>query len=247
MWWVMIFRLGSSSKMPGVDQPRHAGGGLVGPAEAEPDLVLRRLLAGVVGKIRPAHRMHPDRQVVRGHAAEDRPELGRAQRLAGDVGEHLDAARAELRRPRGRSRRAQASTLFIGSDAMNAGKRSRMPAAELGQRVVGDARELRRLVGRRDQLERRIGEREHLLQVVELVEQASRASTSHSVLSRGKRGDRDMAGNELGQAVEIRLRHEMIEDVDDHEQDEPRERESRATVKAKQIICYSARVAGRAA
>ena len=50
-----------------------------------------------------------------------------------------------------------------------------MPAAELGQRVVRHARELRRLVGRSNQLERRIGERDHLLQVVELIEQGEAA------------------------------------------------------------------------
>ena len=47
-----------------------------------------------------------------------------------------------------------------------------MLAADLGQRVVGDARQLRRLLRRRHQLERRIGEADHLAQVAELVEQA---------------------------------------------------------------------------
>ena len=190
--------------------------------------------------------MHPDRQVVRGHAGEDRPELGRAQRLAGDVGEDLDAARAE----------AFHRAVDLGERGLDVVHRQRrderreavgVPAAKLGQRVVGEPRELRRLVGGRDQLERRIGEREHLLQPVELVEQGEPRIDVPQRLEPRERGDGDMTRNDLGQAVEIRLGHEMIEDVDDHKQDEPRERESRATVKAKQIICYSARVAGRAA
>src|SRR6516165_2904971 len=38
-----------------VDQPRHGGGGLIGPAEAEPDLRLGYLLAGIIGSIGPTH------------------------------------------------------------------------------------------------------------------------------------------------------------------------------------------------
>ena len=66
---------------------------------------------------------------------------------------------------------SEASILFIGNEATKAGKSIGMPAAELGERVVRQARELRRLVGRSNELERRVGEREHLLQAVEFVEQ----------------------------------------------------------------------------
>ena len=44
-----------------------------------------------------------------------------------------------------------------------------VPAADLGQRVVRNAREFRRAVGRRDELQRRIGEAEHILHAVELI------------------------------------------------------------------------------
>src|SRR5262249_14698853 len=65
----------------GIDKPRHAGRCLVRPSEAEPDLVRRRRLAGIVGELRSPHRMHEDRQIVLRHFLEYRPELGRAQRL----------------------------------------------------------------------------------------------------------------------------------------------------------------------
>ena len=199
----------------GIDQPRHAGGGLVRPAEAEPDLVLRRLLAGIVRKIRAAHGMHPDRQVVRHHLLEDRPELGRAQRLAGDIGEHLDAARAEMRD-------RAVDLVEAGLDIVHRQRRDerrkaiRMAAADLGQRIVRHARQLRRLLGRCDQLERRIGEADHLAQVVELIEQAAPRIDIDQRLQSRKAGHRDVVGRELRQAVEIGLRHEVIEDVDDH-------------------------------
>src|SRR6266536_2529347 len=80
---------------PGKDQPRQARGRLVGPAEREPDFVLGGLLAGVVGKLRTADRMHPHGQVVMDHALEDRAELRGAERRAGHIGEDLDAAGAE--------------------------------------------------------------------------------------------------------------------------------------------------------
>ena len=99
-----------------------------------------------------------------------------------------------------------------------------MPTAELGERVVRQARELRRLVGRSNELERRIGEREHLLQAVELVEQGQPRIDVPQGLEAGKRGERHMAGNDGAEAIEIRLRHEMIEDVDHHVQPAPGKR-----------------------
>src|SRR6516165_10838090 len=68
-------------------QPGHACGGLVRPAEAEPDLRLGCLLAGIIGKIGPTHRMYPDGQIMRRHAPEDRAKLRRGERLARDIGE----------------------------------------------------------------------------------------------------------------------------------------------------------------
>ena len=96
----------------------------------------------------------------------------------------------------------------------------RMLAAEGGQLVIGDARELRRAIGRRDQLERRIGKRNDLLQVVEFVERGEPRLDVPQRLEPRKGGDRHVPGNKVGQAVEIRLWHEVIEDVDDHEPDD---------------------------
>ena len=99
-----------------------------------------------------------------------------------------------------------------------------MPAAELGERVVRHARELGRLVGRSNELERRVGEREHLLQAVEFVEQGEPRIDVPQRLEAGKRGEHHMAGNDGAEPVEIRLRHEMVEDVDHHVQPAPGKR-----------------------
>jgi hypothetical protein len=129
--------------------------------------------------------MHPDRQVVRRHALENRAKLGFRERPARNIGEDLDAAGAE----------AGHRTIDLGErrldivhgERCNEGRESvGMPAAKFRERVVGEARERWRLVGRSNELERRVGEREHLLQAVELFEQGSLASTSHSVFRRGK-------------------------------------------------------------
>ena len=200
----------------GIDQPRHAGRGLVGPAEAEPDLVLGRLLAGVVGKIRAAHRMHPDRQIVLDHAPEDRPEFRRAQRLAGDIGEDLDAARAEVVRPRGRSRASDASILFIGSAAMKAGKRSgclrqTSASASLAMRASSGV-----LSGGAISSSGGLASESTCCRSLELVEQRKPRVDVPERLEPGKRRDRHMAGNQSAEAIEINLRHEMVEDVDHH-------------------------------
>ncbi len=79
----------------GIDQARHAGGGLVRPAEGEPDFILRLLLGFVIGEVGASHRMDPDGQIVFDHAAEDRAKFRSAQRLVRDVGENLHAARAQ--------------------------------------------------------------------------------------------------------------------------------------------------------
>ena len=148
---------------------------------------------------------------------------GCRERLARDIGEDLDAARAE----------AGHRTIDLGERRLDIVHGQRcdegresvgMPAAELRERVVREARELWRLVGRSNELERRIGEREHLLQAVELVEQGEPRIDVPQRLEAGKRGERHMAGNDGAEAIEIRLRHEMIEDVDHHVQPAPGKR-----------------------
>ena len=157
--------------------------------------------------------MDPDRQVVLRHALEDRPELRCRQRLAGDIGEHLDAACAEV------ADRA----VDLGERGVDIVHRQRgdegrelvgIPAADLGERVVGEPRQLRRHVGRRDQFERRIGEREDLLQAVESIEQRTPGIQVPQRLDARERGHRRLARNEIGEPIEIGLRHEMIEDVE---------------------------------
>ena len=214
MWWRDDLQVRQLVEHPRIDQPRHAGRGLVGPAEAEPDFVLampsrwrsRKIAAPRIGCTQTG-------EVVLRHALEDRPEFRRRQRLAGDIGEDLDAAGAKL----------VDRAVDLGERGVDIVHRQRgdegrkvigILAADLGQRVVGHPRELRRLVGRRDQFERRIGEREHLLQAVELVEQRTPRIDVPQRLDARKRGHHRMARNEIGQPVEIGLGHEMIEDVD---------------------------------
>jgi hypothetical protein len=114
--------------------------------------------------------MHPHRQVVLHHATENRPELRRRQRLAGDIGEQLDAAGAQ-RRDR---------AVDLGERRLDVVHRQRgderrelvgMSAADICQRVVGEPRQIGRHVRRRHQLKRRIGERQDLLQAVEPADQ----------------------------------------------------------------------------
>ena len=177
--------------------------------------------------------MHPDRQVVRRHALEYRAEFGSRERLAGDIGEDLDAARAK----------AGHGTIDLGKRGVDIvhGKRRNeggepigMPAAEFGECVVREPRELGRLVGRSNELERRIGKRQHLLQAVELVEQGEPRIDVPQCLQAGKSGDCHMAWNEGAEAIEIRLRHEMIEDVDHHVQPAPGE-------SGTSLLCHDAR------
>ena len=78
------------------DQPRHRHARLVGPSERPPDLVQRLRLAGVVGDVGAAKRVQPHRQVEGRHAIEQRQVFRAIERLAVDVREHLDAARAKV-------------------------------------------------------------------------------------------------------------------------------------------------------
>ena len=184
---------------------------IVRPAEAEPYLVLGRLLRGVVGKLRAAHRMHEHRQVVLDHPA------GQAGGTPGALS-GLPATLVNIWMPRAPSSFDRA--IGLGERGLDVVHRHRgdegwemlrMLAADLGQQVVGEARELRRAVGRRDQLERRIGEAEHVLQAVELIEQpAARVDIDQRLQARKRRERRDVAGHELGQPIEIRPRHEVI-------------------------------------
>ncbi len=198
-----------------IDQPRHGRGGLVGPSEAEPDLGLGGLLAGVIRKVRAAHRMHEDRQVVLDHAAEDRPEFGQRERLARDIGEDLDAACAEL--IHGAIDLGERRVDIVQRQRRNEGREAvGMRVADLRQRIVREPRQCRGLIRPRNQLERRIGEREHLLEAVEAIEQRQTGVDIAERLEPRKRRHGDMAGNERRKALKIGLGHEMIEHIDHH-------------------------------
>src|SRR5215472_9968921 len=69
------FQLGKLVEQARIYQSRHAGGGLVRPSKTEPDFVFRDLFRGVIGKIRAAHWMDPDRQIVLGDAPEYWPKF----------------------------------------------------------------------------------------------------------------------------------------------------------------------------
>ena len=167
--------------------------------------------------------MHPDRQVVGHHALKYRAKVWGRERLARDVGEDLNTARAQT--GHGTIDLGQRGVDIVHGQRCDEGRESiGVPAAELGEQVVREARELRRLVGRSNELERRIGEREHLLQALELVEQGEPRIDVPQGLEAGKRGERHMAGNDGAEAIEIRLRHEMVEDVDHHVQPAPGKR-----------------------
>ena len=214
MWWRDDLQRRHLVEQPGIDQPRHAGRRLVRPAEGEPDFILRPLLGRVIGELRSAHRMHPDRQIELDHAFEDRPEFRRAERLAGDIGEHLDAPGAQV------SHRA-VDLLQRGVDVVHRQRRDkgwkalRMPPADVGKTVIGDARQLRGALGRPQQFERRIGERQHLAVVAELIEQLESRVEVPQRRQLGKRGGGRVIRHELPQFLEVSRRQEVVVDVED--------------------------------
>ena len=214
MWWRDDLQVRQLVEQPGIDQPRQAGRCLVGPAEHEPDFVLGRL-ARWRSRENSAPRIGCTQtgEVVLRHALEDRPELRCRQRLAGDIGEDLDAAGAKF----------VDGAVDLGERGLDIVHRQRgdegremigIPAADFGQRIIRQPREIRRPVGRCDQFERRVGERQHLLQSVELIEQRTPRIHVPQRLDARKGGHRGLARNEIGQPVEIGLGHEMIEDVE---------------------------------
>src|SRR5258708_40371144 len=96
--------------------------------------------------------MHPDRQVVRRHALKYRAKLWGRERLARDVGEDLNTARAQTGHgtielgPRG-------VDIVHGQRCDESRESAGMPTAELSERGVRQARELGGLVGRSNELE----------------------------------------------------------------------------------------------
>ena len=157
----MILMFGMAVEQPAENEPRHRHRGLVGPPEAPPHLVARLLLRRVVRHAGGARRMQPDRQVVAGERREYRRKARLIERVPGDVGENLNAARAQrLDRALGFRERP---VHVVERDGRDKGREAvGMARAEFRHGIVGDARE--RLCGRalRDVLDRRVGQRDHL-------------------------------------------------------------------------------------
>jgi hypothetical protein len=99
--------------------------------------------------------MHPDRQIVLGHPPENRPELGRAERLATDVREQLNASRVK-----DGNRAVHLFDARIDIVCRECGyerwKCMWIFSANVRKAVVGDSRQFGRNGGRPDQLQRGI-------------------------------------------------------------------------------------------
>ena len=142
-------------------EPGHGGGGLVGPAEGPPDVVLGARLPLVVGDRRRARGVDPDREPVRGHALEDRPVLGRVEGLPVDVREDLHARRPEVAdRPvdlaEGRLRVVHRERRHEAREAVG------VPSDDLGHAVVGQPRQVGGQLRSAEGLDRGRAERQHL-------------------------------------------------------------------------------------
>jgi hypothetical protein len=95
------------------------------------------------------------------------------------------------------------------------GKSVRIFPADLGQTIVGNASKLGGHHGRADRFQGRIGERKDLAQSVKAFDEPQTGVDIDKRIEPRECRDRDVIGNELGNAVEIGPRHEMIEYVDD--------------------------------
>jgi hypothetical protein len=143
------------------DDARHRDRRLVRPAETPPHLVTRFRFAGVIAHVGRARRMHPDRQIMARHGGEDRLKLGQIKRLASDVGENLDAARAKLRH----------RAVDFDKRAVNVQHRDGccerreaiwMLRAQFRHAIVADAGEARGILRPAHIFERWVGQRDHL-------------------------------------------------------------------------------------
>ena len=149
------------------------------------------------------------------HARKDRPKFRRAQRFSRDIREHLNAFRAKIVH-------RTVDLLKRGIDIVHrqrsdeSRKPVRVSPANFGQSVVGHAGVIRRLHWRRQQLDGWVGKRQYLLIVAKLVEQPEPRLDIPQRTQPGECRGRRKVGHKFFQPVEIRRRHEMIENVDDH-------------------------------
>ncbi len=119
------------------------------------NLVFRFLLGEIVGVVRAARRMHPDRLAELVHGGEERLELRVVERPLVDVGIDLHTERAEL----------VDGALGLARTGIRRGQRDlrhppgemvRTLTAQIGEAVIDDARILVDLVGGGHALERRL-------------------------------------------------------------------------------------------
>src|SRR6266850_1132901 len=144
-------------------QARHERAGLVRPAEEPVDLVLRLLFARIIGELRGARRMHPDRQVVLlRHALENGKELGLVHRPFVHFDEDMNAFRAEHPLRAVLLLEADFSSVH-GQQGDEGGKKRRVRLHDLGHAVVREARQRRTLVLIGQEFDRRQRQRQHLL------------------------------------------------------------------------------------
>ena len=112
--------------------------------------------------------MQPDREIELRHGREDRLESGVVERPAGDVGENLNPARAELL---DRTLRLLHRTLDVGHrHGRDESRKARaMALAQPGHGVIADARQVQSDLSGGKVLDRRVRQRNDLAVIAELV------------------------------------------------------------------------------
>ena len=160
-WWAITRRPRMPVHLTGVDEPGEGGRRLVRPAERPPDPEVGLALGRVVGPCGVAGRVQPDHPVERLDPREDRVEAGIVQWHAADVGEELDAERAQLA-----DRMVNLAQRRLDVTQRQGRREAREPVGEAphqaGHLLVGAARHLGGGLRRVHLLERRDGEYEDL-------------------------------------------------------------------------------------
>ena len=159
--------------------------------------------------------MQPDRQIELRHRREHRLEDRIVERPPGVRRVDLDAAGAEIldRAPRLRDRALHVLQRHRGDEGR---KPLRMLAAQLRHRVIGDPRQRQPELAVGDVLDRRIGQRDDLAIVAELIHLA-KARVEIEQLGHLLQPLAHVLeiGRGLGHLLEIALREDVAEDVDD--------------------------------
>ncbi len=207
-------QIGQSRGHAGEDEPRHGAAGLVGPAEDRPDLVFRLGLGREVRHVGRARGMQQHRLARLGRDLEDRKETRLVEASAIDVGMELQAVgiavnEDALRLLRGGVGRPHWQASDIASEAVG------ILGAELGEPVVRDAGEFRRLIGPRHDLDRRQTEGEDLRIIRELIHHLqARIEIENRAHALDALADVPGATRGLRQLLEQARRKEMAERID---------------------------------